>query len=50
MLQDMDPSDPRYWPVSNACSELESVLSGNPSQNDIINAMSTLTLAMAGMG
>lgn len=49
-LNSMDPSASNYGSLTQAISNMESVInSGSPSQSDVMAAMSQLTRAMAGL-
>ena len=49
MLNGMEVGSDRYNSLTNAIANLEQVLSGDPGQSEVINAMSRLTRAMAGL-
>ncbi len=50
MLLSMDPMSEQYARITYAVSNLQAVLdSGSATQNDVISAMSQLTMAMAGL-
>ena len=49
MLGTLDPTSPKYQAVQNAADYLRMLLNSGGSQEDILTAMQTLTMAMGGI-